>query len=160
MFFGPLSGTDLFQQIFAVSPCSFGINLLHQTTKKQTEMKTIIILAAALMLQINSIFANVDGVPANKNEEMVFSAFLLSAPTTPQEATFEELVPSPEIFITAPVTPGEATFDDAADDINIVILAPVVPFEADFNDAAEVSGSVGISLTPATPAEADFTEIL
>jgi hypothetical protein len=123
-------------------------------------MKTIIILAAALMLQINSIFANLDGVPANKNEDMIFSAFLLSAPSTPREATFEELIPSPEIFFTAPVTPKEAIFDDAADDINIAILAPVVPLEADFNDSEGVAGSVRISMTPATPAEADFSEVL
>jgi hypothetical protein len=160
MFFGPLSGPDLFQQIFAVSPFSFGINLLHQTTKKQTEMKTIIILAAVLMLQINSIFANVEGVPVNKNEEMAIPSVLMLAPSTPQEATFEELVPSAEISTAAPVTPKEATFDDAVDDIRTFILAPVVPSEADFNDSEEVAVSVGISMAPATPAEADFTEVL
>ena len=57
-------------------------------------MKTItIFLATLLILQINSIFASNDGVPMTTNKETNLSTILVLAPSTPKEATFEDMIP-------------------------------------------------------------------
>ena len=123
-------------------------------------MKTITtLLATLLILQINFIFANNDGVPVKTVREMNFSAVQLSTPVTPKEATFEEMTPAAEILILAPVTPTEASFEDEAEDISIASLAPVTPAEADFNDDDPALNWDIVSLAPVTPAEADFNEL-
>lgn len=123
-------------------------------------MKTItIILATLLIFQVNSLFANNDGVPLKANKEMTITIVVVLAPATPKEATFEETAPASEILILAPVTPKEASFEDEAEDINIRSLAPVTPNEADFNDAESSLNLNPISLAPVTPAEADFNEL-
>jgi len=122
-------------------------------------MKTItIILAMLLILQINSLFANNDGVPVKTNKEMSFNDVLLLAPATPKEATFEEMAAA-ETLILAPVTPKEASFKDEAEDISITRLGPVAPAEADFNDDESVLNTITVLLAPVTPTEADFTEL-
>jgi hypothetical protein len=123
-------------------------------------MKTsTIILATLLSLQISSLFANSDGVPVKTNKEMNFDIVLVSAPSTPKEATFEEMAPTAEIIVLAPVTPAEATFEDEAENFCITCLAPVTPSEADFNDEMPVQETTMVSLAPVTPAETDFTEL-
>jgi hypothetical protein len=124
-------------------------------------MKTItIILATLLIVQVNSLLASNDGVPVKTNKEMSSGAVLLLSPSTPKEATFEEMAPAAEIFVLAPVTPKEASFEDETEDLSITNLAPVTPAEADFNDDEPAQNTDTISLAPVTPAEADFTELL
>ena len=122
-------------------------------------MKTIAtILAAILILQVNFLFANKDGVPLNTNKEMNISSILISAPVTPKEATFEEPAVA-EMIVLAPVTPKEATFEDESGDLFITSLAPVTPAEAGF-DYDEYTRDANITiLAPVTPAEADFTDL-
>jgi len=123
-------------------------------------MKTITtILATLLILQVNFLFANHDGVPVKTVREMNFSAVQLLTPVTPKEATFEEMTPATEILILAPVTPKEASFEDEEEDLNITSLAPVTPAEADFNDDGPALNRDMVSLAPVTPAEADFNEL-
>jgi hypothetical protein len=124
-------------------------------------MKTIttIFLTGIMILQVNSIFANSDGVPMGSNKEMNLSAFLLSAPVTPKEATFEEFSTAAEITLLAVVTPKEATFDDETEIFMMARFAPVTPAEADFNDPEPIYNAPVISLLPVTPTEADFTDL-
>jgi hypothetical protein len=131
-------------------------NFASSTNKKAKQMKTITIIIAALLLQVNLLFASSDGVPVKETKEMNFNTLNFLAPVTPKEATFEETAPVPEILIPAPVTPKEATFEDEAEDININNLAPVTPSEADFSDDDPATGTCTIVLFPITPGEADF----
>jgi hypothetical protein len=116
---------------------------------------TTIILATLLILQVNSIFASNDGVPVKANRETDFNAVILSAPATPKEATFEEMVPVIKTISLSPITPKEATFEEMAPVIEPINPAPVTPKEASFEDE---DLSI-ICLAPATPAEADFTQL-
>jgi hypothetical protein len=120
---------------------------------------TTIFLTAILMLQVNSIFASSDGVAQGPNKEINLSTYLLSAPVTPKEATFEEFSPAAEIILLAPVTPKEASFDDEAEIFISAGLAPLTPAEADFTDTEPISNVPVISLFPVTPSEADFTDL-
>jgi hypothetical protein len=88
------------------------------------------ILSAIFVLQFSTIFANSDGTSVSLKKEYSISV----APTTPKEATFEDV---PEMNTTminlsglAPVTPMEATFEDDP----VVDLTPVAPAEVDFNE--------------------------
>jgi hypothetical protein len=124
-------------------------------------MKTnTIILATLLILQVSFLFASNDGVPVNTNKEMNLSTVLLLAPSTPKEATFEEMAPKAEILVLAPFTPTEATFEDEAEGFSISSLAPVTPAEADFNDDEPALNGNTVSMAPVTPSEADFNELL
>jgi len=93
-------------------------------------MKAIsIIIAAALTLSVNVLFAGIN------NE---------SAPVANNNT---------EIFMTslAPSLPGVATFEDAVAVNDFAFLAPVTPSVADFEEVIDFS-----SLAPTTAAEADF----
>jgi hypothetical protein len=120
---------------------------------------TTTILAAILILQINTVFASNDGVPVNTNKGMSYNAQFLLAPSTPAEATFEETAPAVEVFVLSPVTPKEATFEEETEDPGISNLAPVTPAEADFNNDEPALNNNMVSLVPVTPAEADFPEL-
>ncbi|MCX6247004.1 MAG: hypothetical protein NTW10_04670 [Bacteroidetes bacterium] len=121
---------------------------------------TTIILATLLILQVNSLFANNDGVPVfSSAKEMSLDAVLRSAPATPKEATFEDFSAAAWILTAAPATPKEATFEESAEVFDVVNLAPVTPGEADFNDSEPEMNSGVITLSPVTPAEADFTDL-
>jgi hypothetical protein len=117
---------------------------------------TTIILATVLTLSMNLLFANNDGVPT-VNTEMNYSTTL--APTTPNEATFEEMVEA-NVLILAPVTPIEADFSDVAPAvmIDLTSLAPVTPSEADFT--ADEIPTNSINLAPVNPEFADFSETI
>jgi hypothetical protein len=120
--------------------------------KAKINIQTIII-SVIFILQFSNIFASSDGASLSPRKEFNISL----APSTPKEATFEEITESnatiADFSLLAPVTPKEATFNDDTDadyDLMINDLAPVTPAEADFNE------NDGISLAPTTPKEADF----
>ena len=123
-------------------------------------MKTItIFLAASFLLILSSVFGNNEGVPARSYKEAVLNSVFFSAPATPKEATFEDLIPASEVNLLAPVTPKEASFDDEDDEIILTGLALVIPAEADFADNSSVQSLDLKSLAPVTPSEADFPEL-
>ncbi len=118
---------------------------------------TTIILAAVLTLSINPLFAGTGGAAANHDLNMVQSSL---APSTPSEATFEELNEAAFAVITlAPVTPAEADFSDVASGITVDIfaLAPVTPGEADFGSGENQADNTN-ALSPVTPSVADFSD--
>ena len=102
---------------------------------------TSTILAAILTLSMNVLFAGNDEATL-KTGTTTFRVSL--APSTPAEATFEDVnelnatafVPAPTINITtlAPVTPIEADFASDDDTTTAGVLAPVTPSVADFSD--------------------------
>jgi hypothetical protein len=123
-------------------------------------MKTItIFLAASFLLIISSVFGNNEGVPARSYKETILNSVYFSAPVTPKEATFEDLIPASDLNLLAPVTPKEASFDDQDDEIILTGLAPVIPAEADFDEGDSVQSLDLKALAPVTPPEADFSEL-
>ena len=117
---------------------------------------TTTILAAVLTLSMNVLFASNDGAPVNSETNSV----LTLAPSTPSEATFEDMTGLTAVFNLAPVTPDEADFPDvdAESTIDFSLLAPVTPSEASFSDDEIPVNNV--NLAPVTPAVADFTETI
>lgn len=92
-----------------------------------------ITIAAVLALQVTTLFAGNDNLPASMELENSIIAMTSLAPATPAEATFEEIAPVNEISAIVPVVPGEATFEDVPSDIApIGDLSPALPAEADF----------------------------
>jgi hypothetical protein len=131
------------------------ISLLHQTQKHKIKMKaTTIILAAIFSLSLNVLIAGNDGATVNSRTHSLRAL----APTTPSEATFEEVNFTSACIDLAPVTPVEAGFQEVVPEMiaEHSNLAPVTPAEADF--ATEVNQPVptAVSLAPTTPAFADF----
>jgi hypothetical protein len=113
---------------------------------------TTIIIAAALTLQVNILFAGneVNSTPLANTYSAI--TLTLLAPTTPAEATFEDLVEMTDFASLAPVTPAEAQFEDISCELVAALnLASVTPAEADFEDGIDIT-----SLAPVVPAEADF----
>ena len=126
-----------------------GVVLEH---RKMKAISTI--LAAVLTLSMNVLFASNDGAAVN-SETNSFHASL--APSTPAEATFEEVNDATIAFNLSPVSPIEADFSDAISEttIDITTLAPVTPGEADFASDDE---TINVSaLAPVTPTVADFS---
>jgi len=118
----------------------------------KTTDNLILIFSAIVILPFTSISANVNGSPAKGINAIVL------APTTPAEAIFEEI---PAIdFSLAPVTPEEADFNDGVPSTGEILInpAPVTPKEADFSDEVLETGADLLLLAPVTPAEADFND--
>jgi hypothetical protein len=117
---------------------------------------TTIILAAVLSLSMNVLFAGNDGTSVNSETNSV----LTLAPSTPSEATFEDITNATATYNLAPATPSEADFTDVAPDytMGFSVLAPVTPNEADFSDDEIPMNN--INLAPVTPAVADFIETM
>ena len=115
---------------------------------------TTIILAAVLTLSMNVLFASNDGAVVNSESSSVQTL----APSTPSEATFEDMTDATATYNLVPVTPDEADFSDVAPELTIdySVLAPVTPGEADFTDDEIQMNNV--NLAPVTPSFADFTE--
>ena len=115
-------------------------------------MKSTIIIAAALTLSVNVLFANNDfpsAPAANSNTPITFTSL---APAVPAEADFEDAVAMVDFLVLAPVTPVEAQFEDMTYEmVSSLNLAPVTPTTADVDESEELS-----SLAPVVPAEADF----
>lgn len=128
--------------------------LLHQlqTTEK---MKTkIIIIAAVLFLQAGFLFAGNESTSAPVASPI---ATIRLAPTTPVEATFEEVAFVNECSALVPVTPWEATFEDMPTEmISMVDLAPSLPNVADFDDYVVTITIDNALLATVTPAFANF----
>jgi hypothetical protein len=132
--------------------------LLHQTQKTKRKMKaTTIILAAVLSLSMNVLFASSDGAVVINNIKS--STFTTLAPSTPAEATFEDVNDAAATaFNLSPVSPIEADFSDEISETtnDMITLAPVTPNEADFaSDDETINVSV---LAPVTPSVADFSD--
>lgn len=114
------------------------------STKNKMKATTIII-AASLTLSVNLLFAGNDNLSPVANVNHTISL----APTTPSEATFEDMA---TLTTLAPVVPSEATFEDSFDEmVSGLNLAPVNPVMATIDDEVDIS-----SLQPAVPTEADF----
>ena len=115
---------------------------------------TTIILAAVLTFSVNFLFAGNDESRMN-TETTSFQASL--APSTPAEATFED-VNDATTFVLAPTTPIEADFSDVVTEatIDITTLAPVTPIEADFASDDETTNARVFA--PVTPSVADFSD--
>ena len=117
---------------------------------------TMIILAALFTLNVSVLKAGNDytgSLPSTLVMKLDLSALI---PSTPVEATFEEMVPVmllPEAL--APSTPAEAEFEEMPPAIDMVALAPMMPAEADFSDATETAIDLTM-LVPVTPLVADF----
>jgi hypothetical protein len=129
-------------------------------------MKTIrlltLILSAASIFQVSSLFAAKDGVPPSPNNELknIYSAL---APTVLCEATFEDDAVLTDYAGLAPVAPMDATFNDDNDSNDILIsqnLLPVTPSKADFNDDFDLTVDFKVLAPPTTPVEADFSDSL
>ncbi len=119
-------------------------------------MKAIaIILTAVLSLQVGVLFAGTDVVVPST--EMNSTTTLVSiAPTTPVEATFEEIVLEDQFAGLSPVTLYEASFEDfSLEMVSVKDLSPVTPLEADFSDAVEETIDINV-LAPKTLLFADF----
>lgn len=114
---------------------------------------TSMILTAVLTLQIGGLFAGNDAV--TPVTEMNSTASLVSiAPTTPVEATFEDVVLEDQFAGLSPMTPDEASFEEfSLEMISVRDLSPATPVEADFDDVVAVTVN---QLAPVTPSEADF----
>jgi hypothetical protein len=124
----------------------------HQTTKKMKA--TTIIIAAVLTLQTGILFAGNETCSAPLSSE---NTSITLAPTTPFEATFEEVVTLADAAMLDPTTPSEATFEEMPSEmISTGELAPVVPAEADFYETGDSTSVENGILAPATPAFADF----
>ncbi len=117
-------------------------------------MKSIkIIIAVILTIQAGIIFAgNENLAPVLEVNSTIRMMSLV--PTTPMEATFEDISTESTFWGLSPVTPDVASFEDfAIEMVSVQDLSPVTPAEADFTDT--VSDNHG-QLAPVTPIEADF----
>jgi hypothetical protein len=137
-------------------------NIFAALTFKKNNMKTkMILLAAILGLQINLSASN-PGTPITSISNINSDFFLSLIPTNPREATFEEMTAFGVIDFSdiAPVMPDEADFSDVVPEpaVNVSMLAPVLPSEADFTDTIEDDILDVTLLAPIPPTEADFED--
>ncbi len=90
---------------------------------------TSIIIAAALTLSVNVLFAGInnESAPVSSNNTEISLTSL--APSLPSVATFEDAVAVNDFTFLAPVTPAVADFEEV---IDFSSLAPTTPAEADF----------------------------
>ena len=117
-------------------------------------MKSIkIIIAVILTIQAGIIFAgNENLAPVSEINSTVSMMSLV--PTTPTEATFEDVAVENSFLGLSPITPDVASFEDfSIEQVSVMDLSPVTPAEADFTDM--VSVDLG-QLSPVTPLEPDF----
>ena len=118
---------------------------------------TTIIIAAIFTLQASILFAGNDNISTPVTNETSAITITALAPSTPAEATFEEMIPVNEMNSLIPVTPTEATFEEMpAEMISLVLLAPLTPVTADFNDSTDSITIDSSTLATVTPATADF----
>ena len=113
---------------------------------------TTIIIAAALALQVNVLFAgnDINSTPvANANVTIALTSL---APTVPVEATFEDVVVLNDFAYLALTTPTEAPFENLSYEmVSALNLAPAAPLTADVDEGIDFS-----SFAPFVPAHADF----
>jgi len=122
-------------------------------------MKTTkFVLAAIFTLQLGILFAGNDNITTPATEVTSSINMVSLAPTSPVEATFEEMTTLENTFLgLSPITPVEADFEDLSIEmVSVNDLAPVIPLVADFSDTAEQSVINFKNLSPVTPVIADF----
>lgn len=95
---------------------------------------TCILLVTIFTLQINFLFAGNDGASIVSGSSLLAKNAITLAPSTPTEATFEDVATATAFSLLAPKTPADATFEDEAGEVPIPNLAPVTPAEADFEE--------------------------
>ena len=112
------------------------------------------------------LFANISsyndektGSKAKGNISVSYPAHAAPVPGTLTDGTDLDANTMVLVAKLAPVTPIEADFEDMDDTTTVKnsALSPAVPPVADFEDADDVI-SPPLSISPETPAEADFTE--
>ena len=131
--------------------------LIKQSQK--TKKKAIsYILAAALILQAGNLFANNSFPRTNENKDANVTCCVSLIPTTPAEATFDDVIPLNNVAALAPIIPAEADFTDTTPETTYSLndLAPVAPTSADFDDDIYAPVVDLAMLAPETPVEADF----
>lgn len=99
--------------------------------KTKKAMKAITIIAGVIFsLSSTMLFSSNPGVPVEPLSA-TSAPFTILAPTTPSEATFEDLISVEaellDLNALAPETPEAADFSEF-----VISLAPVAPKEADF----------------------------
>jgi hypothetical protein len=126
--------------------------------KNKNKMKTTtIIIAAIFTLQAGILFAGNDNISTSVSIETPAITFAVLAPSTPVEATFEEMPMLNETASLTPVAPAEASFEEMPSDMfSLLMLAPATPITADFNDFVDAVTIDPASLAPVTPSTASF----
>ncbi len=131
---------------------------------KASKLIRSIILIALFSLSAGFIFA--EGTEARSaasiNGTVSFNMISLT-PKTPTEATFEDDVTWINLANLAPVTPDEATFEEAFESRDILIpacLTPATPAEADFSDDENITAIDITMLAPVMPKVASFEDLL
>lgn len=100
----------------------------------KTSTISSIIIAALLAINVN-LFANKANSANPTTTTSTEISLTLLAPTTPAEATFDDMpAEMPSFADLAPTTPAAADFEDTVDDdtTDLGSFAPVTPAEADF----------------------------
>ena len=148
------SGLNHCQTKIAVPPFRPDISLLHQPQTTNKMKVTTIIIAAALTLSVNVLFASNDNTSvlmASANNTLTLTSL---AQAVPAEADFEDAVVMVDFSVLAPVIPFEAQFEDMTYEmVSALNLAPVTPATADVDESEDFS-----FLAPITPATADVDE--
>jgi len=128
-------------------------------------MKAILIIIAALGIQISTLIANNIGdvVTPTTTNEFVCPECPILIPVIPLEAFFGEMIEFDLTLDLNPVVPMEATFDDGTDFGAERItndLAPVFPSQADFDEDEIELIIIDSSNAPVVPSTADFNDSL
>ena len=118
---------------------------------------TTTILAAIFTLQIGVLFAGNENISTPSTEVTSSLNILSLAPSSPVEATFEDIVVDNVFLGLSPVTPADASFEDiSVEMISVTNISPNIPSVADFSDTTDqVTIDLG-QLSPITLIEADF----
>ncbi|MCX6268848.1 MAG: hypothetical protein NTW16_16100 [Bacteroidetes bacterium] len=118
---------------------------------------TTTILAIIFTLQIGVLFAGNEIVTTPATEAASSLNILSLAPSSPVEATFEDIVVDNTFFGLSPITPTVASFEDFSTElISVKDISPIIPSVADFSDAIDQVTFDPGQLSPVTPFEADF----
>lgn len=113
---------------------------------------TTIIIAAALTLSVNVLFAGNDNTSATEASPATSITLASFAPNFPVEADFNDAEMIYDAAYLAPGNPTEASFDEMSYEmVSALNLAPVVQSTADVDDEIDYA-----YLAPAVPAQADF----
>ena len=121
-------------------------------------MKTItIILAAIFTLQIGVLFAGNENL-TNSTTEITSSLNMVTlAPTSPVEATFEDISLDNTFLGLSPINPMVADFEDfSIEMVPVNDFSPINPSVADFSDTVEQVTIEINQLSPLTPVVTDF----
>jgi hypothetical protein len=118
---------------------------------------TTTILAVIFTFQIGVLFAGNETISTPSTEVTSSLNILSLAPSSPVEATFEDITVDNVFLGLSPVTPTDASFEDiSVEMISVTNISPIIPSVADFSDTIDpVTIDLG-QLSPVTPFEAEF----